>query len=157
MRSMKTSVLLLVIFAVSASAAEPFSTYRNDRFSFSVDYPSEVFYPKGESGNGDGQVFETKAGDAKMAVFGQNMLIELKGQCDAVHISKENGSNITYKLEKPGTSVASGLKSSGRVFYVKTIKAGERCLVLEMEYPIQGKTAFEPLASKIGNSFRNSP
>ena len=46
--------LILLLMVQSVSAAEPFSTYTNSRFNYSIEYPANLLIPRGEAPNGDG-------------------------------------------------------------------------------------------------------
>ena len=44
------------------------ATYRNDRFGLFLRYPADVLYPERASEAGDGQVFVSRDGDARLLV-----------------------------------------------------------------------------------------
>lgn len=52
----------------SATKAAAWKTYRNARYGYALPYPATL-YPKGESDNGDGQVFASRDTRVKPTVF----------------------------------------------------------------------------------------
>ena len=66
----KKFVLVVSILTISffAHANEKFATYANDRFDYSISYPSDLFISQGEAANGDGQIFIAKSKDAEFRV-----------------------------------------------------------------------------------------
>ena len=131
--------------------------YANERFHYVLSYPADVFVPQGESVNGDGQIFLAQPGDARLIVFGQYLMDEFKGQCDAVqHAAQGVGTKVTYRLSKGHVSIASGYRGADRIFYVKTLVSGGRCLVFEIDYPVGGREKFDALVPSMA-AFKNSP
>lgn len=60
----------VAIVSPHAFSAETWQTYRNERFGYTVSYPSSVFTPQPPSENGDGQTFLAADGKAKIVVYG---------------------------------------------------------------------------------------
>ncbi len=140
----------LAICMAASIAADGMAVYHNDRFGYTVDYPSDLLVPQGEADNGDGQVFKARKGDATLTVFGQYLMKDLPSQCDALATARSfDGANITYKVAKPDLSIASGYRKPGVVFYLKKVKAGGTCLSLELAYPIEDRGTFDSQVAKI--------
>lgn len=154
---MKTTLLVLSLAVATACLAEPaYVPYLNQRFSFAVEYPSGLFFARGESDNGDGQVFATKEGDAKLTVFGGWRAKELNFPCDALETAAHfAGSNVTYKWKKGAVSVASGHSAGDTVFYVKNILSKDKCVTLMLEYPAARRDAFDSVVARISNSLKD--
>jgi hypothetical protein len=152
---MASAVVALTVGAAPSLAADNARVYTNERFSYSVAYPADLLRPQGESANGDGQVFKSQAGDARLTVYGQPLMKEIKTQCNAIALAQTmDGAKITHQLDKSNLSVASGLQAPGKVFYVKTVKAGKRCLFLELSYPVESRGTFDALVPKIAESLK---
>ena len=142
----RTFIGLLCSVAMAAQAAESYSIYENRRFNFSVDVPA-ILEPQGESGNGDGQLFSSKDGDATARVYGS-----YTGPCDAVGmIDDPQGSRVTYRFAKRGVSVVSGYRQD-RIFYKKAIRKADRCLMLDIEYPTHARKIYDPITVRMANS-----
>jgi len=142
--------LALAIATAGALAADGLAVYHNSRFGYSVDYPADLLVPQGEAANGDGQVFKAKKGDATLTVFGQYLMKEIHAQCDAVATARSfDDAHITYKVEKPNLSIASGYRKPGVVFYLRKVKAAQTCLSLELAYPIEDRGTFDSQVARI--------
>ncbi len=154
---MKTAIVALAFFAsLSCAALTAYAPYVNQRFSFAVEYPSNLLFPRGESGNGDGQVFATKQADAKLTVYGGWRGEGLDFPCNALDTAKNfTGANITYKWQKGAASVASGSFTESKIFYVKNISAKDKCITLMLEYPAARRATFDPLVARIASSLRS--
>ena len=155
--SMKTAIIALAFaFSGSSIAQVAYVQYVNQRFSFTVEYPRELLIPRGESDNGDGQVFATSQGDAKLTISGGRRGKDLNFPCDALHTASNfTGTNVTYKWKKGGASVASGTTIEGKIFYVKNISSMDKCVTLIFEYPAARRATFDPLVSRISSSLRS--
>lgn len=153
---MKRALAALVLLVAGTCLAQTALTpYANQRFSYSVAYPSALLFPQGESDDGDGQVFASKTGDAKLTVFGGWRSKDLPFPCAALNDARDYpGANVSYQWRKGGVSVASGHASGGEVFYVKDIHRSDECVTLMLEYPADRSKTFKPLAARIARSLR---
>ena len=150
------SFALAFVLAGSCIAQTVYAPYVNQRFTFAVEYPSQLFTPLGESENGDGQVFATKAGDAKLTVFGGWRGKDLDFPCEALETATNySGASVIYKWKKGGASVASGSTRDGKIFYVKNVRSSDKCVTLMLEYPEDRRETFDPLVSRIAGSLRS--
>ena len=148
-----TSILTVSFFAY---ANEKFATYINDRFEYSVQYPSESFIPQGEAGNGDGQIFISKSKDAEFRVWGGWNIKEIAQMCHALYgIEDPDSPNIVYKMSKDKISAVSGYRGK-KIFYRKVIVAGDRCLNFEFEYDTKNREKYDQLVGKMATSFRDT-
>lgn len=152
MKQVASTILLSV--SLCCGAAETFTTYENIRFGFLVDYPKNLLIPQGEAENGDGQIFISRTGDAKLTVYGSNRRKELDHMCHALFGVKDpNSPNITYKVSNKNYSVASGYRD-GKVFYTKAVVTKDRCLMLDLEYKIESREVYDTITSRIANSLK---
>ena len=74
--------MLLVVFTCSISIGQvKYSTYNNDRFEFSIDYPESLLKMQPPPENDDGRTFISGDGTVEMRVWGQyNALFETINQ-----------------------------------------------------------------------------
>ena len=143
----RTLASIVCSAALAAQAAEPYSVYENSRFNFSVEVP-EALEPRGESDNGDGQRFSSKSGDATARVYGSHA-----GPCTALAMMADaQESTITYTFARGGASVVSGYWRD-RIFYKKAIRKKDRCLMLDIEYPVRSRKLYDPVTVRMAKSF----
>ncbi len=58
----------LIFAAAPCVAANEWSSYSNERYGFSLQYPADVFVPERSAEAGDGELFVAKDGDARLLV-----------------------------------------------------------------------------------------
>ena len=144
----RLACLFLSGAALAAQAAGSYSVYENTRFDFSVEVPS-ILEPQGESGNGDGQVFSSRNGDATAVVHGSRD----GASCTALGmLADPAASTITYRFAKGAASVVSGYQG-GRIFYKKAIQKKDRCLMLDIEYDAGSRKVYDPVIVRMEKSF----
>ena len=147
------SVPLALILSTACIAQPTYTRYLNARFAFSVEYPSQLFSPRGECENGDGQTFAAKDAEASLTVYGGWLLEGFS--CEALETAKsDTGANVTYKWKKDAASVASGYTSDRKFFYVKRVRNADKCLTLILKYSEARRETFDPLVSRIAGSLR---
>jgi hypothetical protein len=62
-------LLTALVFAVAPCvAANDWTSYSNERYGFSLQYPADVFAPERSAEAGDGELFAAKDGDARLLV-----------------------------------------------------------------------------------------
>jgi hypothetical protein len=132
--------------------AEPWNTYGNARFAYSVCYPPDLFAPQGEADNGDGQRLLAEDG-AEMLVWGSNNALELSIDEEVQqHLEGE----ITYKAGKKNWRVASGV-SGPKAFYYKVIQREDQFLSLHIRYDRLSASLYDPIVARISSCFRPAP
>ena len=50
-----------------------YSNYKNSKFDFSIQYPSDLLFPQGESDSGDGQSFLSKDSKIRLTAWGNTV------------------------------------------------------------------------------------
>ena len=136
--------------------SEGWSLYRNERFGFSVEYPSALFVPEPPPANDDGRMFRTRSGRASLRVSGRfNSLGESLEQIRAAEIDARKGATITYNHTSGNGFVLSGY-AGGDIFYVRVeLSAGGNVInTLEVTYPRNWKRQLDPAITRISRSFR---
>ncbi len=155
------SKLITLIFALLTQAVfadNVYQTYHNPRFSYSITYPKNIFYPQGESDNGDGQQFLTKDADASFIVYGSNNVFDESLEDQYLDESRGGMDDnpkkvVTYKVIRKNWFVVSGY-NSGKVFYQKTILSDNQFKTLYFEYDESKKTIFDSIVEHISKSFK---
>lgn len=160
---MKRLLILTFVISISATfaaAQAKYSTYNNPRFSFSIEYPSDLLKMQPPSANGDGRIFRSKDAKIEVRAWGQFNALghTLKEEYDdAVN---KNASNVTYKLLNSNNFVVSGIEN-GRIFYRKMLfrKSGETEIfyTVTIEYPASQKNLMDAVVTRISRSFKFDP
>ena len=149
--------LILLLMVQSVSAAEPFSTYTNSRFNYSIEYPANLLIPRGEAPNGDGQIFASADGQAQMIIYGMHNVFERSLQ-DLFQKESQDAANakiskqVTYKRQKDNWFVVSGYIGP-KIFYQKTFLSNDLFKSFYIEYPISQRKLYDPILGRMGRSF----
>lgn len=161
---MRLSVFLVCLTALAGPTAardgrleQGWTEYRNERFGFSLRYPSDLFELEKTSEAGDGQVFVARDGEARLLV---GALPNDKGQSPAAYqdyIAQQSYSEyqIGYRRLAGRWFVLSG-EGNGKTFYEKVMFscAGRLINSFAMVYPTQQRQIFDPVVEGIEASFR---
>jgi hypothetical protein len=131
--------------------------YRNERFGFSLRYPGDVFEPEKASEAGDGQVFISRDGTARLLV---GALPNDTGQGPAAYLDyiarvSYAGYRIDYRRLAGSWFVLSG-EGNGKTFYEKVMFscAGRLINSFAMIYPTDQRGLFDPIVEGMEASFR---
>ncbi|MEQ1605911.1 MAG: hypothetical protein ABL999_13690 [Pyrinomonadaceae bacterium] len=150
------SVLLLASIALAQSN---YDTYSNARFEYDLKYPANIFTPQEEAQNGDGRVFLSKDGTARILVWGQyNALFDTLKKAYFSDL-KEHPKGVTYKALLKDGYVISGVRDK-KIFYQKTMLNGQDgdggavFATFLIEYKATDKDKFDPIVRKIAASFK---
>ncbi|MGB3787513.1 MAG: hypothetical protein WA949_05855 [Phormidesmis sp.] len=129
-----------------------YERYRNQRFSYSLLYPSDVLIPQSESTE-VGQVFQSATGDIQMRVYGESngSLETLRARYEQAQADRSS----TYQTISDDFFVVSGT-DDGKVFYQKTLLDGNVFKVLEIEYDQALSREFDTVARAIADSFAST-
>ena len=157
-RSVSLGVALLLSLAVVAAEAESsFQTYRNARFGYSVEVPSD--FRKGEApANNDGRVFYDRLSEGILSVFGMYNALEASPESYAAEREADwkglNG-NVTYRAMRKGWFVLSGTVD-GEIFYERVLFSGDRETIatLLVRYPESEKERFGAFVTRASRSLR---
>lgn len=150
--------LIFLFLTQAISAEEPFRTYTNSRFNYSIDYPPNILIPKGEAPNGDGQIFESPDGQARMIIYGTHNVLEQSIQ-DVYRKESQDASTpqitkqVTYKRQKDNWFVVSGYIGP-KIFYQKTFLSNDMFKSFYIEYPVSQRHLYDPILSRLGRSFK---
>jgi hypothetical protein len=154
--------ILLTCFALAVPAHGREATwgwvpYVNERFGFSFRYPAGVFEPERRSETGDGAVFVTGGGQARLLVGafenadGHSVASYMK------YIRRESysGYRVDYAPRGQTWFVLSG-ENDQNVFYEKVMFScrGRIISSFALIYPIASKAMFDPVVEGIEKTFR---
>ena len=57
--------------------------------------------------------------------------------------------SITYQLQRPGLSIASGYRKPGVICHLKKVQAGDTCRSLELAYPVEDRASLDGQVARI--------
>jgi hypothetical protein len=131
--------------------------YRNERYGLSLRYPADVLQPERTSDAGDGQVFVSRDGNARLLVGG---LANSDRQSPAAYqqqIARDSYADyqVTYRRVSSNWFALSG-EGNGRTFYEKVIFSCNGRLInsFAMIYPTAESGLFDRVVEGIEKSFR---
>ncbi|EDX87133.1 hypothetical protein S7335_4840 [Synechococcus sp. PCC 7335] len=128
---------------------DSYERYRNQRFGYSLLYPSDVLIPQGELADGSGQTFLSAAGDVLVRVYGESSQSETLAQR---YEQAQVAQRVTYRAISDNFFVVSGVDND-KVVYRKTLLEDNIFKVLEIEFDQALQREFEPVAQAIADSF----
>jgi hypothetical protein len=154
-------IRLVVIISVVCSAAQAqalhWSEYRNEKYGLTLKYPQDLFVIERTAEAGDGQVFVTREGDARLLV---GALVNPSGLTPATYqdqIARQSYNNylITYKPSGATWFVLSG-EGDGKVFYEKMVFSCSGRLInsFAIIYPADKRNIFSPIIEQMEDTFR---
>ena len=164
--NIRSLVFLVCLTAIAGQTAardarleRGWTEYRNERFGFSLRYPGDLFELEKTSEAGDGQVFVSRDGEARLLV---GALPNDSAQSPAAYqdyIAQHSyaGYQIGYRRLAGSWFVLSG-EGNGKTFYEKVIFscAGRLINSFAMIYPTDQRAMFDPIVEGMEASFRPS-
>jgi hypothetical protein len=154
--------LITLLSAVPAAQARDaaggnWTTFRNERFGFSLDYPADVFQLERASDAGDGQIFVSREGDARLLVGALSNNDGLSPAAYQNYVARQSYADfaISYRRLSASWFVLSG-QGKGKTFYEKVIFSCNGRLInsFAMIYPSDRGHVFDRIVEGIEKSFR---
>jgi hypothetical protein len=143
--------------AVAREGSGGWATYQNERYGFSLQYPTDVFAPERTSEAGDGTVFSSADGQAKLLV---GALPNEGGQSVASYqdyVRRHSYADFTIDYRPVGSNwfVLSG-DGGGKTFYEKVMFSCDGRLInsFALIYPTADKRRFDAVVEGIQATFR---
>jgi hypothetical protein len=140
-----------------AVVAEDWKEYRNERFGLNLYYPADIFTLDRTAEAGDGQLFVSQTGDARLLVGG---LINDSGLSPASYqsyLARKSYSQYRIDYRRLGQNwfVLSG-EGNGRIFYEKVMfSCGGRLInSFAVLYSIGEREALDEIVERMEKSFR---
>lgn len=159
---MKRLTLILFVIAcgvIVASAQNSYKTYANDRFFFSIEYPSSTFVMQTPPANNDGRTFRSKDGKAEVRVWGGFNALDRSLKEEYDNAVEELGTGVTYKVLGDAGFVVSGIRG-GKIYYRRTLlrRTGTEVFYsFTIEYPKSQKAKYDAIVSRMSRSFKFDP
>jgi hypothetical protein len=147
-----------VLGQAQAAFALDWREYQSERFGFSLQYPADIFVVERTAEAGDGQVFVSQIGNARLLV---GAFVNERGYSPAsyqAYIARESygGYAIGYQRLGRGWFVLSG-DGQGKVFYEKVVFscAGRLINSFALLYSVADRDTFDPIVERIEETFRS--
>lgn len=155
-----TLILLLIASAtIFSNGQSKYRTYTNDRYYFSVEYPSDMFTMQAPPANNDGRTFRSKDRKTEMRVWGGYNVLDKTLKAAFDEALDEIGAGVTYKFIGENSFVVSGIRGAN-IYYRKTLlnRAGtEVFYTFTIEYPRSQRSRFDSVVTRISRSFKFDP
>jgi len=156
-------VVALAVLTAGPSAAREgtggfgWTSYRNERYGFSLQYPAEIFATERTSEAGDGAVFATANGEAKLLVgaLPNEDRQSVASYQDYVRRNSYGGFGVDYRPLGTNWFVLSG-DGNGQTFYEKVMFSCDGRLIssFALIYPTADKRRFDAVVEGIQATFR---
>lgn len=145
---------IMVLAGAAQARAEGWSTYANDRFGATADYPERFSVRAEPPANSDGQRFFTADRRASLAVFGFfNTEDETPRQI--MESRKDAGIRYTLAAAGRGAFTLSGRRGD-RIVYERCLRSRHKDIYVcvDLEYPAEDLAAYDPIVTRVANSLR---
>ena len=142
--------------ATTKAASLGWTSYVNERYGFSLDYPAAKVIPQPESQNGDGLVFQSKDNTSSITAWAAFNIEEFSvaDGLDRLVASVAQKRQITLKKMTKDGFVASGYTAGKtRIWYHRVRIVGDTIAHVELDYPTKQKVAWDPIVSRVSSSF----
>ncbi len=148
---------MFLSLAAAVSAQSRFATYYNDRFFFSIEYPSDLLRQQPPPENNDGRTFRSKDGSVEMRAWGQFNALDRSLKEEYDEAIGNYGAGVSYKRLLTNGFVVSGT-NDGKIFYQKTLfrksRGTEVFYTFTIEYPASMKKKLDAAVTRIAASFK---
>lgn len=160
---MRTLVVIAALFALATSAfSRPrddlgWSTFHNDRFGLSFEYPANVFVDQRTSEAGDGDLFVTSDQSAKLLVGAFENVEAHTPASYQRFIARQSypGLLVDYAPRGRTWSVLSGTQGATMVYEKVMFTCGGTIInSFALVYPIAERDFYDPIVEGIEDSFR---
>jgi hypothetical protein len=126
-------------------------TYTNERFGFSVCYPSDLLQLEAAPDNNDGQTFVGSNG-AKIAAWGSWNATD-QTLADSAREDEKSLGHVTYKAIREGFYVISGRKGD-QIFYKRTALANGKFSAVQLTYPAADSALWNGISARVSQCFK---
>jgi hypothetical protein len=154
--------VVLAIWTMSAALARPdlgWTGYQNPRFGLQMRYPAELFTVHRPSQAGDGDLFTTADGRAKLLVGAFENAERHSPASYQRYIARQSnpGLQADYAPVGAGWTVLSGTRGDTMIYEKAMLSCSGRVInSFALVYPIAERGLYDPIVEAIEDSFRPS-
>ena len=162
MRQLLSVILLAACTAVPAQSQAfigelDWADYHNERFGLGLSYPTSVFRLERATTDGDGRLFRSRDGRARLLVgafVNADGLSPASYQRFAARYSYP-GMRIDYAPSGRNWTVLSGIRGDTMVYEKAMFSCGGSLInSFAMLYPVEERRFYDPIVERIEDSFR---
>lgn len=162
MRQHLSTFLLIALGALGVLSTQPraatgWTEYRNEKFGFRLEYPADLFKLERTTEAGDGAVFVSPHGDARLLIGALLNDSSFTVASYQNHVERESYTrfNVTYRPSGRSWFALSGA-GDGKIFYEKVVFTCSGRLInsFAMIYPAESRTLYDPIVERIEDTFR---
>lgn len=146
-----------LMLASSVAAAQEWRQYRNERYGFTLVYPAELLVTERVAEAGDGQVFASSDGEARLLVGALPNESGYTPMSYQQYITRHSYPDYQIDYRRTGGSwFALSGEGGGRIFYEKVMfTCGGRLInSFAIVYPSAQRHIFDPVVERVEDSFR---
>jgi len=152
------ALMVLVAFAAGACAAtDDWRTYSNERYGFSLQYPSNIFVVEQTAEAGDGHLLVAKDGGAQLLIGSLTNGSHFTPASYQEYVARNSYADYRIAYRRRGGSwfVLSG-EGNGKIFYEKAMFscAGRLINSFAVIYRSEQRHVFDRIVERIEDSFR---
>jgi hypothetical protein len=152
------SLMVLMLLAAGACAAtDDWRTYSNQRYGFSLQYPSNIFVVERTAAAGDGHLLVAKNGTAQLLVGSLTNASHFTPASYQEYVARNSYADYRIAYRRRGGSwfVLSG-EGNGKIFYEKAMFscAGRLINSFAMIYRSEERQVFDRIVERIEDTFR---
>jgi hypothetical protein len=155
-RSFCAVIVGSVAYVSAVCAADYWTTYINDRYGTTIDYP-DSFKPEPPPDDDDGRAFKSSDG-ASFSVSASYGGIDsnLAAYRDFILGNEPKTATVSYQVQGKNWFVVSGT-NGGDIFYERHLLShgGEMTEDFVISYPAVLKQAYDPIVARMAKSFRS--
>jgi len=136
------------------------SDYRNERFGFVMRYPAGVFPSHRSSASGDGDLFETPDGKARLLVGALPNTEHFSPASYQAFIARQSypGLEADYSPVRATWTVLSGTIGETMIYEKAMFSCGGQLIsTFAMTYPVAERGFYDRLVEGVEHTFRPSP
>ena len=127
------------------SAGATFTSYVNERFRYSIDYPTG-WSQEAPAVDGDGTMWTSPDGASTEQIYGDinpNKETPKSGLATCVSTAQQQGSTVTLQTSDATSYTCSGTTSAAKVFYDHVVIEPDLEVVLQWLYPVSAKPTLD--------------
>jgi hypothetical protein len=148
-------IVAVISLLAPTSKADGWSTYQNDRYGTTIDYP-DIFAAQPPPDANDGRAFKSADGaEFSVSALYDALDFTVAKYHDFIVKNLDPGSAVTYQARGDDWFIISGTKSD-KIFYEKHLLSHGAQMTEDfvITYPAALKATYDPIVARMAKSFR---